>query len=186
MKCLIFGDSNTWGYCPHSGQPYQQAWPDYFSDQFAALQVIVDAQPGRTTALGSQAENGWLALQNYQNLDALIVMLGTNDLQLRFRQAQAGLRKRLLPYTQVARHTVLIAPVHPLPEQAFSQQFDCSASAWLVEQIARTADESGAQFINANEVVSANPVDGIHWLSEDHRRFGDYLSRQLTARQWLS
>ncbi len=91
MKHLLcFGDSNTWGYVPGSGQrfPLQVRWPGVLQARLGSRwRVIEEGLNGRTTIHQDPERDGRNArlflgplLESHAPLDLLILMLGTNDL----------------------------------------------------------------------------------------------------------
>ena len=105
MVILCFGDSITYGYDPATGGRFapKDRWPEVMAQQLGAgHHVITEALPGRTTVFDSPyapARSGrdLLAplLESHAPLDLVIIMLGTNDLQvpleLSARHAASGL-----------------------------------------------------------------------------------------------
>jgi lysophospholipase L1-like esterase len=91
MKTLVcFGDSNTWGYIPGSGGerfPREQRWPVILQGLLGdAWEVIAEGLGGRTATIDrpdSEGRNGlpYLlpCLQSHAPIDAVVIYLGTND-----------------------------------------------------------------------------------------------------------
>ena len=87
---MIFGDSNTWGSCPHSGGRHERSnqWPVVLAEGLDDAIVITEGLRGRTTAYsrpGSSTEmSGVVALpillHSHAPLDLIVIMLGTNDI----------------------------------------------------------------------------------------------------------
>ena len=91
MKHLLcFGDSNTWGYVPGSGQrfPLEVRWPGVLQARLDNdYRIIEEGLNGRTTIHEDperDGRNGRLflgpLLESHAPLDLLILMLGSNDL----------------------------------------------------------------------------------------------------------
>jgi len=99
---LCFGDSNTWGYDPASGQrlPAEQRWTGVLQAELGHdYCVIAEGQNGRTTvwddpiegtrfAPGGHGKNGarYLlpCLESHHPVDLVVLALGVNDLKARF------------------------------------------------------------------------------------------------------
>ena len=95
MKTVMcYGDSNTWGYNPATQQRYprDERWTGVLQELLGAdYRVIEEGLNGRTTVWDDPIEgykNGreYLipCLESQKPLDLVIIMLGTNDLKLRF------------------------------------------------------------------------------------------------------
>ena len=92
MKNLLFyGDSNTWGFNPATGEryPYEKRWTaicaKILGDDFNCIPAGMN---GRTTIFDDPVKacrNGRDALdyelQTHKPLDLIVVMIGTNDLK---------------------------------------------------------------------------------------------------------
>jgi lysophospholipase L1-like esterase len=91
MRTVVcFGDSNTWGYVPGSdGERYPRdvRWPGRLATALAGeWEVIAEGLSGRTAAVESPIEDGrngvaYLlpCLRSHKPLDAVVIYLGTND-----------------------------------------------------------------------------------------------------------
>ncbi|WP_119395457.1 GDSL-type esterase/lipase family protein [Salinibius halmophilus] len=189
MRVLCFGDSNTWGYCPKTGKRYESPWPRILQNLAPELDIYIDASPGRTTCLdGAHQEqiNGLQDLQSRwqrQQFDRVLVMLGTNDLQARFKSSVLEVVERLQRYVQwIGRErTVLVAPVAIQEVGMFGQMFHgaTSKSLQLAGAIESLAQQLGCGFIDANAFVASNGIDGVHWLPDDHEVFAQGVARYL-------
>lgn len=96
MKRIVcFGDSNTWGYEPASGQRFAEnvRWTGVLASSLGTgYRVIEEGLNGRTTAFDDPVEglhkNGRAyllpCLESQAPIDLLILMLGTNDLKQRY------------------------------------------------------------------------------------------------------
>ncbi|HUS84416.1 MAG TPA: GDSL-type esterase/lipase family protein, partial [Anaerolineales bacterium] len=94
ITLLCFGDSNTWGFNPATGEryPLDVRWPGVLRNELGdGYRVIEDGVNGRT-AVGGNLLNGFNngktdlnpSLASHCPLDLVILMLGTNDLIKRF------------------------------------------------------------------------------------------------------
>lgn len=202
MKTILcFGDSNTWGYSPVTGQRYKesQRWPALLAKLIPAdYQIIEQGLPGRTTffddpAVGLVSGHSSLlpCLKKYQP-DCVVLMLGTNDLKASFAQSAADIShnaaklvQEILDFAgQIMKKTVTVCLVAP-PEIAevgyFGQLFAGGAlkSQAFANLYAVRAEELGCDFFDAGSVVNSSPIDGIHWPAAQHRKMAAALAIKL-------
>ena len=93
-KILCYGDSNTWGYNPHTELRYPRAvrWTGVLQRGLGpAYHVIEEGLNGRTTVWddpieGYKSGKEYLVpcLETHKPMDLVVIMLGTNDLKHRF------------------------------------------------------------------------------------------------------
>lgn len=131
---LCYGDSNTWGYTPGTGERHAPdvRWTGVLRRLLGeGWEVLEEGMNGRTTVFDnpmSQGRNGsaylLTCLETHKPLDLVILMLGTND--LRFTDAwgaaegAAALVKKIRLYNRMEESThifsgkpriLLIAPI---------------------------------------------------------------------------
>ena len=95
IRIVCFGDSNTWGYNPHTATRYPEdvRWTGLLQEMLGNdYKVIEEGQNGRTIATDDPCEgerNGIKVIvpciESQKPFDLLILMLGTNDLKGKFR-----------------------------------------------------------------------------------------------------
>ncbi len=197
-EILCFGDSNTWGYSPHTFDRYprevrwtgvllRELGPDYH--------VIEEGLNGRTTVWDDPIEgvgsskNGRAylipCLESHKPLDLVIIKLGTNDLKHRFSVTatdvanSAGALVDIVKASLAGRGTgspavLLIAPP-PLGRMTdFAEMFQGGAekSREFSAQFRRVAQEKGCAFLDAGQVLACSEADGLHYDSEGHKALG--------------
>lgn len=205
-RVLCFGDSNTWGFVPISTPPSSRyarelRWPNVMGASLGPdVTVIEEALNGRTTDIADPAQPllagagldgaAYLpaALASHLPLDAVVIMLGTNDTKAHFARAPARIAtgaKRLLDIVRTldggvgsayANPRVLL--ICPPPLGTFSPWFaemyaggleKSRALPPLYEAVARAA---GAAFLDAGSVIATDGVDGVHLSADMQRRLG--------------
>ena len=211
MKTILcYGDSNTWGYdpsnpgrpLPHSRFGLHERWAGVLRDELGAeYWVIEEGLNGRTTVWPDPVEgeykNGKASLmallESHQPLDLVIIMLGTNDLKMRF-----GVPARDIAYSagvlvELVQHTgfgpggaapqVLLmspAPTAPLSER-FTEMFTGAPekSRQLGQWYRQVAQEYGCHFMDAGEIVVSSPSDGIHLDKSEHLKLGQAVAAHV-------
>lgn len=189
---LCFGDSNTWGYTPVSGEryPFTVRWTGVMArklgDQFAVLE---EGQNGRTTVWEDPIEgdkNGLrhlpVLLESHQPLDLVILMLGTNDLKARFSltafDIAAGAERLAKLVLDSGYRLILTAPPPVAPTSALEEMFQGAQekSARLAFHFAQVAERSHCGFIDVGSILSVDPQDGIHYSPESHQKLGEAMA----------
>ena len=196
---MLFGDSNTHGTLPVPalGQGSRMARADRWTTHFAAAvpgwEVIVEGQPGRTTVHDDPVEgahrNGLTILpalmESHAPLDAVIIMLGTNDLKPRFGVPPVDIAlglERLVGVIRLANpacHIMLVAPSPIAEAGCLAEMFGGGAakSSQLATVIAAAAARAGTAFFDASAHLTPSPIDGIHYAPDGMRAFGLALAQ---------
>ena len=200
---MCFGDSITWGFNPTTGAryAYEQRWPGVMAAALgSAYRVIEEALNGRTTMIDPPFLDGRSAkavlpilLESHAPLDAVIIMLGTNDLQpiLGFDANQAawgcaGLLRMIMlsrfgPGGEAPKSLLVTPPPFGQLQGAMGSSFVGreEESRKLHAAYAPVAAMFGAASFNAGEVCRASPVDGIHPDPDGHQTLGTALTQQV-------
>ena len=197
MKTILcYGDSNTWGYDPRTGERYDHKtrWPMAMAlilnrgcpPGESNWQVIEEGLCGRTSCREDPVEgdrNGLRQLlpilESHKPLDIVAVMLGTNDLKPRFspmpydiargaqRVAIAAQESKTGPAGSAPK-VIMICPPPTVEAPAFAHIFGDSIelSKKLPPLYRQLAAECGAFFLDAGKHVSTSRADGIHFDPE--------------------
>jgi len=207
MKTILaFGDSLTFGHDMATGarHAYEDRWPTVLEQGLGGkARIVIDALNGRTTAFDDYTErterNGAKLLATTLSandpLDAVIIMLGTNDLKPFIagtaKGAAAGMRRlvdivRTHPFAGKPRERklLIVSPPHcgPSDEQGGLPAQDRSiAESQKLAGLYRTiADEADAGFFDADGVASVLRVDGVHLDAANTRAIGSALVPVVT------
>lgn len=208
MKTIVcYGDSNTHGSSPSGGRfGLHERWPGVLRDALGVdTWVVEEGLGGRTTvwpdAIEGEHKSGKthlpVILESHQPIDLVILLLGTNDLKMRFSvPAQdvargAGLLAAMVQCSTAGPDgrppkVLLIAPPPFAPLTGFSDMFRGSEekSRQLASFYREMAQQLGCDFMDAGEVIVSSPVDGIHWEVDQHARLGRAVAEKV--RQFLS
>lgn len=209
MKTLLcFGDSNTHGTkaLRHSQDirrfDRSTRWPGQMAAALPDWQVIEEGHPSRTTVHDDPVEgrhkNGLAVLpallDSHRPLDLVIVMLGTNDLKMRYsvpandiaisvERLITTIKASIAGPDQGAPGVLLVAPV-PIIETGFlGEMFAGGAekSRRLAGYFETIATRHGAGFLDAGQVAQVDPVDGIHLTSQGHAALGAAMAKAVQS-----
>ncbi len=207
-RIICFGDSNTWGYDPRTGERFDEntRWPMVLQNLLGdAWQIIEEGQNGRTIAFSDPWEWGDKCgmdyilpmVESHMPFDLLIIMLGSNDLKAKFHVPAGDIAgslqnmlmkvKSFLQYKCGADPKILIlAPPHigsGIGESCFAEFMEGQATVDKSKRLAHwyrlVADQFGCAFFDAAEVAEASDVDDLHMVEEGHRNLAEALSRLI-------
>jgi lysophospholipase L1-like esterase len=210
-RVLCFGDSNTWGYAtePRPDNRYgpKERWPGVLAAELGIdWTVVEEGLNGRTTVHADPIEGNWLdgsayllpCLKSHRPLDAVIIMLGTNDLKGRFNVSAADIAAsigRLIDCVDASEcgpdeqaPEVLIISPPPLlthtghfPEFADMFRGGYEKSLGLAAAYGAVAATYDVAFLDAGSVIVTSPYDGIHFDPADHAKLGRAAATAMLA-----
>jgi lysophospholipase L1-like esterase len=206
MKHLLcFGDSNTWGYVPGSGQrfPLQVRWPGVLQARLGSRwRVIEEGLNGRTTIHQDperDGRNGRLflgpLLESHAPLDLLILMLGTNDLMPCYASSAADVAAGVGILLDIvatscagpgatAPAVLLVAPPRI---KAAGMAFELGYAGVAEESVAVSAHylalaaARNCPYFDAAQVVSASDEDGVHLDAEAHGALAEAIAERVRS-----
>ena len=202
MKVVMaYGDSLTFGADAENNtrHAYEDRWPTVLEQGLGGqARVIAEGLGGRTTVFDDFAadadRNGARVLPtllaSHSPLDAVVIMLGTNDLKPFICGSALGAAhgvKRLVeiirsyPYNRNAPvpKVVIVSPPHAIDTDhadlgpMFAGGKD--ESRLFAGHYARIAKELGCPFFDAAKVAFPHKVDGIHLDAANTRAIGQGL-----------
>lgn len=209
---LCYGDSNTYGYDPRDGLRYGEEvrWPGVLRRLLGdGYRIIEEGCNGRTCA-HTPAEEEWkdgrpylpACLNSHKPIDAVVLMLGSNDLKRQFAAEPETLAEGIgrmlqtiaefleikqgsVPYVLVVSPPLIGEGITASP---FADSFDADAAprsqrlAGLYEKAAFDyAQETGypCGFLDAAVLIDPSPVDSLHLMPEAHRILGTAVAQTL-------
>ena len=202
-QILAFGDSNTWGLIPGSGERYPEhiRWTGILRKAAASYgyRVLEDGVCGRTTVFQDPSRfgrRGLDAIDRYREADSLsavILMLGTNDCKTAFHASPEeigrGLEQCLVRFETLVppERILVISPLllgqdvwKPEKDPAFSRESVKTCIA-LKEVYANIAKKRGNAFLAASDHADACHVDEEHLNAEGHERLAAAVLNQLIS-----
>jgi len=208
---LCFGDSNTWGSAtvprPDGRYSEDERWPGVLRNRLGPdWRVIEEGLPGRTTVHPDPIEGRWLdgsayltpCLLSHAPLDAVAIMLGTNDLKMRFGvpagdiaagvgvlltlagSAGAG-RNGGVPRLLVICPPPILADFGERPDFVGMFAGGREKSLLLPPLYAAVAAEHGADFLDTGRLIESSAFDGIHLDPPAHAALGAAVADWLGA-----
>lgn len=196
MKTILcYGDSNTWGYNPITQDRFSrdERWPGVLRQELGdGYQVIEEGLNGRTTVWDDPIEgykNGeeYLipCLESHQPIELVVIMLGTNDLKMRFSLSAYDIANGAGVLADIVQRSeggpkgeppkVLLMAPPPLGELTeFAEMFEGAEikSKRLSEHYRRVAEEHGCMFLDTSGVIASSDIDGVHLELSEHRKLG--------------
>ena len=202
MKAIMcYGDSNTWGYNPATGErfPRDERWTGVLRRELGdGYEIIEEGLNGRTTVWDDPIEgykNGKEqlipCLETNKPLDLVIVMLGTNDLKMRFSVPAydiangAGVLVGTIQKSETGVNgppaVLLMAP--PLVSRLtdFAEMFEGAEakSRKFSLHYRRVAEEYGCHFLDTGEIIVSSDLDGIHFEKSEHQKLGKAVAEAV-------
>ncbi len=197
-RILCFGDSNTWGANPMDGtrHPANVRWSGILQKELGDdYQIIEEGYNGRTTVFDDAVEGRMSGIKYFipcldsqSPLDLIILMLGTNDLKMRFGvEAETiayGLKRYLdaLQTTPMAGNKPKVLIVSPIlieddykKNGLFYDMFGEGArerSERFAKAYENFAKEARVYFMNAAKYAVASGYDGVHMEASEHEKLG--------------
>jgi len=210
MKTILcYGDSNTWGYDPRKGSRYSHKirWPMVLKEivnegsagDDPPYWVDEEGLNGRTTCREDPVEgdkNGLRQLipilESHKPIDIVVVMLGTNDLKIRYSPCAYDIARgvgRVVTAIKDSRMgpdntspaVILVCPPPTVHSPVFKNMFgDCvELSKKLPAYYEQYARETGALFLDAGKVIRSSESDGIHLDPGEHRKLAQAVADMI-------
>lgn len=200
---LCYGDSNTWGSDPETGErfPEDVRWPGVLRNRLGhEYRVIEEGLPGRTTVRDDPIEgdhkNGrtylMACLESHRPLDLITLMLGTNDLKGRFGSSTSDIAQGAASLADMMLRSgcgpdggspvvVLISPPAVATLTDMAQMFEGAEdkSRQFAGHYERFAEQHGCEFFDASEVIVSSDVDGIHLDAGEHGKLGEAVAARI-------
>jgi len=201
-RVLCFGDSNTWGYIPGSGErfEYNKRWTGILANFLAEnYSIIEEGLNGRTINNEDPLNPGrnglkYLlpCLESHKPLDIIILYLGTNDLKYYFSNSIQNISINIQKMIQIIREgqygyknkipDIILLPIphtfdNVMPNSSFRDSREKSISLTLEYQnISRIMH---CHFLDITTKIKVSKIDGIHLDEENHFKLASLLFEKI-------
>lgn len=205
-RILCFGDSNTWGYMPTGGRYDDETrWPMRMQRMLGeGYCVIEEGLNGRTTVFDDPVEGGYksgaaylpVCLMSHNPLDAVILMLGSNDTKQRFGMNAKTIGEGMMQLVRLSRlyavndegaapKIILCAPapfLDTLMQAGHGPCFGAQAigvSFDLIKEYERVAKLLRCDYFDASDSAEVSPLDAVHLTRNGHLRLGEAMAEKI-------
>ncbi len=186
-KVFVYGDSNVFGDDMSTGLrvPYHQRWVNRLKKSAKGLYIITDdGVSGRIAGdyrTDKPTRNGRSyfrdALQKVDDVDIVVIALGTNDLQERFNRSADDVIHDLLWYREAANNAKVIYLLPPKFDTGEKSGPEFSiGSLGLRDEIIERQSELGETIV----INTVDLSDGLHFSVEGHKEVADIVARKLS------
>ncbi len=213
MKTILcFGDSNTWGY-KDVGYPQDLAdrfdiderWPGRMAAELGKeFRIIEEGLCGRTTTFEDptwdhRSGKSYLApcMESHSPLDLVIIMLGTNDLKVRFSASAPDIARGMSVLIEIVQNSLtgvggrapqllVVAPAPLGDVPAYDApvweggRAKADQLAPLYEQLAK---RYRCHFANVRDAIGPEDIspDGIHLTAAAHAKIAGFMAAQVRS-----
>lgn len=205
-RILCFGDSNTFGSRPSGGRFDEHVrWPMRMQELLGGeYTVIEEGFGGRTTVFDDPVEGGYKSgaaylppcLMSHNPLDLVILMLGTNDLKMRFNMnartiAEGNMRliRLIMQYAMnmegAAPKILLVSPPvvgEWITKTPYIDVFGPDApekSEKFAAEYARYARLMRCEYLDAAQYAVPSKTDALHLDQENHLKLAEAMAAKV-------
>lgn len=198
---LVYGDSNTfgqknWPYLDdHPRLDYEARWTSIVDDELGRdVRVIAEGLPGRTAGNVQHGDDSFRNGQAYfttifashEPIDIVMIALGTNDCQARYKRTAKQIYDDLCWYTACVK--LQHNSVYPMPRMMFLSPplFDVDeenkyfAGRLLLRNelvSLMVGNESELDVVRLDDIDTSH--DGLHLSAKGHRQVADIVVQAL-------
>ena len=197
MKIICYGDSNTFGYNPKDGSRYDEniRWTSILQKNLGKEhEVINEGMCDRTGfvdnpngILFSGSKHFTEFISKSENVDYLILWIGTNDLMFRYNISlftiEKGLDNLILLAQTTTKNIIIIPPViltNQILKGCFSDRFD-ETSIMKSKEIRiiykKLAEVHNCIYFDVNKYVHPSDFDGLHYDENSHKIIAEKLTQ---------
>lgn len=203
---LVYADSLSWGIIPETRNrlAFEARWPGVLENtlitQGKKIRVIENCLNGRRTVLDDPfkaGRNGAAGLaqviEMHSPLELVVLMLGTNDFQYTHQNNAWLCAQGINTLIKIIRNApiepgmptpdilVVCPPKITQPKGSIAPKFASAESRdqGLPEALEVVCTSAKTYFFDANSVIHASAIDGIHLDQADHKILGEALAQAI-------
>ena len=195
-KILCYGDSNTFGYNTEDNSRFDEntRWTAVLQKSLGTEYEVINEGICDRTGFVYNPKGFEFSAQNHfpemlskiEDVDILILALGTNDLQFQYNISidtiEKGLENLIKLAKEKAKNIIIIPPVildEKVLEGTFKYQFN-ETSIVKSKQIGKIyrqiSDIHHCEYFDINEYVKPTDFDGLHYDKTSHKIIGEKLA----------
>lgn len=206
-RILCYGDSNTFGHNPKDCSRLSEnlRWTRLLKKLLGdEYEVIEEGLCGRTTVYDdcfSDGLNGIKLLEpilkTHSPVDLVVLMLGTNDIQLQFASTPHDSARGIEALVKIIKNPMLYGDKNPpeilivspilidpaIANSMFADLYGVERAVEFSKQLAPKYENISklykAHFINAAEFAKASVLDGVHMDAENHKKFAENIAEKI-------
>ena len=205
-RILCYGDSNTYGYIPTGGRYDEHTrWPMRMQELLGpGYAVIEEGFNGRTCVFDDPVEGGYKSgveylppcLMSHNPLDAVIIMLGSNDTKVRFGMTPMTIGQSMMQLVRTAKlfavneagetsHIIVAAPPRILDNLMQTRHAECfgeqaiAVSAGLARELRRITKLMRCDFFDAVPYAEVSTLDAVHMTERGHLQLGEAMAAKI-------
>ncbi|WP_242324101.1 GDSL-type esterase/lipase family protein [Faecalibaculum rodentium] len=204
-RILCFGDSNTWGFSPADGQRMDHRWTRLLNTAGTLDAEILEEGLNSRNAVCRDHHmpekcgyDAWkMMMLSHKPLDAVVLMLGTNDLKSTYhcsaRYIANGLREYVREWMNPTLYEGTKQPrllvVSPIllgdnladleGEGGGFNRYSMEQSRLLWEELQAALAPYPVTLLNAADFAEASSLDGLHMDKENHARLAAAIGSTL-------
>jgi lysophospholipase L1-like esterase len=199
---LCFGNSNTWGYTPGTGErlEYSSRWTGILAQSLnGKYHIIEEGLNGRTIAWDDPTHDGrnglkYLVpcLETNRPLDTVILLLGTNDLKNYFNGSIQDIADNMDKMIKIIKDgqygsnsippkILLLSIPHILKINSRDSSFVNARekSIKLTTKYRDIALNNHINFLDITATIKPSSIDGVHLSKGNHQKLAQLLIQKI-------
>lgn len=198
-KIVCFGDSNTWGFTPVTGERYEKGvrWTSLLAE-YTGYEVIEEGLNGRTSIFkdpllpyGTGIDYIEACVLSHSPFDLLIVMLGTNDMKYYVCNCPDASAKGVAMICNKAKavnpniKVLMVSPIvmgdfrPQLGEMLQINETSLKNTTKFSKFFKEQAELNGFYFLDAAKYASPSREDAVHMTREGHAALAKAISEKV-------